>query len=160
MTGASCGSIPNFADAMHLHDASMSLVLPLVDAHLASGRASITLPARRCKAGLRWWFGDREGRRGGPDDGLEEPDRQIWVPSSHLLVARSDCAVIVLAAHGRGGAAGLLRRTQGRRPTRRALICHSRVAAAASYEASFEGCGRLLAKYLPLTPSTSGDDAR
>ena len=48
--GASCASIPNFADPMHLRMSAMSFVLSLADADLASGRTSITLSARRCKA--------------------------------------------------------------------------------------------------------------
>jgi hypothetical protein len=45
-------------------------------------------------------------------------------------------------------------------PTRPALTCHRRAAAASSYDALLEVWGLRLAKYLPVTPSTSGEDAR
>ena len=50
VTGASCASIPNFADPMHLRMSAMSLVLSLANADLALRRTSITPVARRCKA--------------------------------------------------------------------------------------------------------------
>jgi hypothetical protein len=49
LTGASCASIPNLADPMHLRMSVMASVLSLADAHLASRRTSITLFRRRCK---------------------------------------------------------------------------------------------------------------
>ena len=70
VTGASCASIPNRSDPMHMRMFAMSLVLSLADAHLASRRTSITLSSPRCKADLRWRRDDRRGS----DDGLAEPD--------------------------------------------------------------------------------------
>ena len=40
-----------------------------------------------------------------------------------------------------------------------ALTCHRRAAASLSYDALFERCGLPLAKYVPVTPSTFGEDA-
>ena len=59
----------------------------------------------------------------------------------------------------RGGVSGPCYATAGR-PTRSALTCHSRVVVALSYDALLDGLALRLAKYLPLMPSTSGDDAR
>jgi hypothetical protein len=46
------------------------------------------------------------------------------------------------------------------RPTRSALTCHRRPAAAVSYEDSLDFLGLRSAKYWPVTPSTSADEAR
>ncbi len=46
------------------------------------------------------------------------------------------------------------------RSTRRALIRHRRPAVLSSYDVVLEHCGLLLAKYIPVAPSTSGEDAR
>jgi hypothetical protein len=46
------------------------------------------------------------------------------------------------------------------RPTRPTLICHSLAAAAVSLEGWLEVFGLLSAKYRPVMPSTSGEDAR
>ncbi|WP_199240351.1 MULTISPECIES: hypothetical protein [Kribbella] len=40
------------------------------------------------------------------------------------------------------------------------LTCHSRAAAGSSYDALLDCLGLRLAKYRPVTPSTSSDDAR
>jgi hypothetical protein len=44
--------------------------------------------------------------------------------------------------------------------TRSRLICHSLAAAAVSWEAGLEAFGLRPAKYVPVTPSTSGEEAR
>lgn len=46
------------------------------------------------------------------------------------------------------------------RPVICSLISHSRLAASSSCEAELEGVSLLSAKYLPVTPSTSGEEAR
>jgi len=74
VTGGSCASIPDRADPMHVRMSAMSLVLSLADAHLASGRTSITPSARRCKAELRRPQGDRENRGHRPAGRLAQPD--------------------------------------------------------------------------------------
>jgi hypothetical protein len=68
--GASCASIPNFADPMHLRISAMSVVLSLVNADLALRRTSITPVARRCKAEDRAPPDDQDERRRRPDDGV------------------------------------------------------------------------------------------
>jgi hypothetical protein len=73
VTGASCASIPNRSDPMHLRMSAMSSVLSIVDAHLASRRTSITLSPPRCKADLRW----SPDERGRPGRGLAEPDHRV-----------------------------------------------------------------------------------
>jgi hypothetical protein len=53
VTGASCGSIPNRSDPIHVRMSAVAFVLSLADADLAWRRTSITLSSRRCKAELR-----------------------------------------------------------------------------------------------------------
>ena len=45
-------------------------------------------------------------------------------------------------------------------PTRPALTRHRRFAASSSYDLSFDFLGLLFAKYVPLIPSTAGEDAK
>jgi len=68
--GASCASIPNLVDPMHLRMSVISFVLSLANADLALRRTSITLLARRRKAEPCWSPDECEGRRSGPNDGL------------------------------------------------------------------------------------------
>ena len=71
LAGASCASIPNFADPMHFRMSAMSVVLSLAAAHLAFGSPSITLLARRCKVEDPESPDDDEGaRQRGPDRDL------------------------------------------------------------------------------------------
>jgi hypothetical protein len=77
VTGASCASIPNLVDPMHLRMSVISLVLSLANADLALRRTSITLLARRCKPERSWSHDESEGRRSAPGDGLAQPDRRF-----------------------------------------------------------------------------------
>ena len=45
-------------------------------------------------------------------------------------------------------------------PTRPALTRHRRLAAYLSYDFAFDVLGFLFAKYVPVIPSTAGEDAR
>ncbi len=75
-TGASCASIPNFADPMHFLMSAMSFDLSLADADLAFGDPSITRLARRCKVEDRQSpDDDQDARRGDPR--LAQPDHRL-----------------------------------------------------------------------------------